>query len=318
MRVSRKTIGAVALATALIAVPSGAFAAECPEGYPDKPIKFVIGYGAGGGTDAIARAVAAAVEQQQGWTVVPDNKPGAGGGVMAAGLMQAKPDGYTVGTSSLGTVALNPYSSDDTPFTYEDFDYLGSGMETFYGLVALADKPYSTFEEFIEFAKEKGRATVSVAGFAQEFIIDRINKEYGTELVILRGKGSADALQQALGDHVDATIQGAKHVQQIKAGKMKQLASLIDHRVDYAPDSKTLIESGMDATIVSHTIFLLPKGAPADIQACLTQAIAEAIDSDGYGELMTRLENVALNLGPEGTREAVAKGAALYKEALGK
>lgn len=318
MRVSKKLLRTATLVAAMIAIPSGAFSAECPQGYPNKPINFVIGYGAGGGTDAIARSVAAALEKQQGWTIVSNNKPGAGGGVMAAGLMQAKTDGYTVGTSSLGTVALNPYNSADTPFTYADFDYLGSGMETYYGLVALTDKPYSTFEEFIDFAKKKGRATVSVAGFAQEFLIDQINEKYGTKLVILRGKGSAGALQQALGDHVDATIQGAKHVQQIKAGKMKQLASLIDHRVDYAPDSKTLIESGLDATIVSHTVFMLPKGVPADIQTCLAQALDEAVKSDGFGELMMRLENTALNLGPKGITETIAKNAAIYKNALAK
>lgn len=318
MRISQHIMRTGAVIAALIALPMTTFAADCPAGYPSKPISFVIGYGAGGGTDAIARAVATALEKQQGWTVVADNKPGAGGGVMAAGLMKAKPDGYTVGTAAVGTVALNPYESKDTPYTYEDFDYLGSGMETFYGLVALEDKPYSTFEEFIDFAKEKGRATVSVAGFAQEFLVEQINQKYGTNLVILRGKGSADALQEALGGHVDATIQGAAHVQQIAAGKMKQLASLIDHRVDYAPDSKTLIESGLDATIVSHTIFLLPKGAPADIQTCLAQAIDEAVKSPEYGELMSRLENVALNMGPEGTKEAVAKSANLYKNALTK
>lgn len=318
MKISQKLTRTVAVVTALTVPLGGAFAAECPAGFPDKPINFSIGYGAGGGTDAIARAVAAAIENQQGWVVVPDNKPGAGGGVMAAGLMQATADGYTIGTTSVGTVALNPYNSADTPFTYEDFDYLGSGMETYYGLVALVDKPYSSFEEFIEFAKENGKATVSVAGFAQQFLIDTINEKYGTNLVILRGKGSAEALQQALGDHVDATIQGAKHVQQIEAGKMKQLASLIDHRVGYAPDSKTLIESGMDATIISHTIFMLPKGVPANIQTCLAGALDEAVQSEGYAELMTRLENVPLNLGPEGTTKIVASTAALYKAALAK
>lgn len=318
MRVSRKIIGTIAAVTALFAPTGIAFAAECPAGFPDKPINFIVGYGAGGGTDAIARAVAAEIEQQQGWVVVPDNKPGAGGGVMAAGLMNATPDGYTIGTTGFGTVALNPYTSDDTPYTYEDFDYLGSGMQTNYGLVALADKPYSTFEEFIAFAKENGRATLSIAGFAQEFLVDQINEEYGTNIIVLRGKGAADALQQALGDHVDATIQGARHAEQIKAGKMKQLAALIDHRVDFAPDSKTLIESGFDATIVSHTIFLLPKGVPADIQTCLAEAIDEAVNSDNYGELMTRLQNKALNLGPEGVTNAVMVGANLYKTALGK
>lgn len=316
MRVSQKFIRNVALTGALITAPSIALAVDCPDGFPNKPINFNVGYGAGGGTDAISRSIAAEIEQAQGWTIVPHNQPGAGGGVMAAGLMNADADGYTVGTTGFGTVALNPYTSKDTPYTYEDFDYLGSGMQTNYGLVTLVDSSYSTFEEFIEYAKAEGRATISIAGFAQQFLIDQINEEYGTNIVFLQGKGSADALQQALGGHVDATIQGARHAEQVKAGKMKQLASLVDHRLDFAPDSKTLIESGLDATIVSHTIFLVPTGVPADIRACLSAAIDEAVNSAGYGELMARLENSPLNLGPDGTRAAVAEGVALYSAAL--
>lgn len=316
MKFSKTMTRTLAFVTAMVAPAGMALAAQCPADFPSKPINFIVGYGAGGGTDAITRAVAAEVEKQQGWTLVTQNQPGAGGGVMAAGLMNADPDGYTVGATGFGTVALNPYTNKDTPFTYEDFEYLGSGMQTNYGMVTLVDAPYSTFEEFIDYAKEKGRATVSIAGVAQEIFIDQVNEKYGTNIVYLKGKGAADALQQALGGHVDATIQGARHAEQVKAGKMKQLASLIDKRLDFAPDSKTLIEIGFDTTIVSHTMFITPKGVPADVLTCLAGAIDEAIGSESYNELMKRLENKPLNLGPEGVKKAVIDSATVYKSAL--
>jgi tripartite-type tricarboxylate transporter receptor subunit TctC len=297
----RTTFRPIILSVTATLAAGVAGAADCPDGFPAGPIQMLVGYGAGGGTDAIARALATAMENQQGWTVVVDNRPGAGGGVMAAMLMNMAPDGQTIGVGATGTIALNPYESADTPYTYEDFDYLGSAMQIYYGLVALSDKPYSTLEEFMEYARENGGATISTGGKSQEILISQIAEHYDVELIPVPGKGAADALQQALGGHVDATTQGTQHVQQIKAGDMKQLASIIDRRVDYAPDSPTLIELGLDAKIDGQTIFIVPTGVDRPVLTCLEQAVDEAVQSESYGKLMVRLENEPLNLGPEGT-----------------
>lgn len=309
----------VALATtALVALTSVASAAECPAGFPDKPISFVVGFGAGGGTDAIGRAIAAAMEQEQGWTMVVENKPGASGGVMAAGLKVAAPDGYTIGMAGTDTVSVGPYQNPDATYTYEDFDYLGSAMQINFGLVALADAPFDTLEEFVEYARENGRATISTSGVSQTVAVKIIAEHFDVNLISVPGKGAADALKTALGSHVDATTQGSQHVQQIKAGDMKQLASLIAERVSYAPDSMTLMESGIDLSLEAHTTFYIPKGMDAALKTCLEGAIDEAVHSDSYGELMEKFSNQALNLGPEGTLAVIEKMAAIYKVALAK
>lgn len=303
-------------AAALAALTGAAQAADCPEGFPEKPITFIIGFGAGGGTDAIGRSIAAAIEQQQGWDIVVENRPGASGGVMAAGLKEMAPDGYTIGMAGTDTVTVNPYETASSPYTYEDFDYLGSAMQINFGLVALEEKPYDTLEEFIEWAREQGRATVSVAGVSQTVAVRQMAEHFDVNLVPVPGKGAADALQQALGGHVDATTQGSQHVQQIKAGNMVQLASLIGKRVPYAPDSKTLKESGLDVSLEAHTTFLVPKGMEEEIKTCLAGAIDEATRSEGYADLMEKFQNEALNLGPEGVEEVVARMAAFYRDAL--
>lgn len=312
------TLTAALLATTGFA--GHAWGAECPDGFPSKPIDFVVGFGAGGGTDAIARSIAAAMEEQQGWTVVVDNRPGAGGGVMAASLKNAEPDGYSVGVAGTDTVSIVPYTSPDAQFTWDDFDYLASAMQINYGLVTRADRPYSTLEEFIEYAKENGRATVSVGGTNQEVLVRQLADHYGVTLVAVPGKGAAAALQEALGGHVDATTQGSQHVQQIQAGDMKQLASLIDKRVDYAPDSMTLEESGLDPAIAmqAFTIFMAPSGVDEAVRTCLEGALDEAVASEGYGELMKNFNNKAINLGPKGVTDTVEQSAANYKKALGK
>ena len=309
----------VALATtALVALSGFASAAECPAGFPDKPIRFVVGFGAGGGTDAIGRSIAAAMEQGQGWTVVVENRPGASGGVMAAGLKVADPDGYSIGMAGTDVVSVGPYTNKDATYTYKDFDYLGSAMQINFGLVALTDAPFDTLEELVEYAREKGRATISTSGVSQTVAIGIIAEHFGVNLISVPGKGAADALKTALGGHVDATTQGSQHVQQIQAGDMKQLASLIANRVPYAPDSMTLMESGIDLSLEAHTTFLIPKGVDPEIKTCLEGAIDDAVHSDSYGELMSKFSNQALNLGPEGTLAVIEKMVAVYKVALAK
>lgn len=314
--IKRLAVAAALLGTTCAA--GTAWSAECPDGFPQKPIDFLVGFGAGGGTDAIARAIAAAIEAQQGWTVVVDNRPGAGGGVMAASLKNADADGYTVGVAGTDTVAIVPYTSPDAQFTWDDFGYLGSGMQINYGLVTRADRPYSTLEDFIDYAKENGRATVSVGGTNQEVLVKQLGEHFGVSLVAVPGKGAAAALQEALGGHVDATTQGSQHVQQIQSGDMKQLASLIDKRVDYAPDSKTLAESGLDPSVAmqAFTILMVPKDVDEAVQTCLAGAVDEAVGSDTFAKLMSNFNNKAINLGPEGVADVVRLSAANYEKVL--
>lgn len=311
-----KTLGlAAALGVSGVAV-SGA---ECPADFPSGPINFIVGFGAGGGTDAIARGVASAIEQQQGWTMVVDNKPGAGGGVTAALLKERAPDGYAIGVVGSDTISLLPYTSPDVTYRWTDFDYLGSGMQINFGMVTLSDSPYSTLEEFVEYAREKGRATISVGGVNQEVLVKQLSEHFGVNFIAVPGNGAADALQSALGGHVDATTQGTRHVQQVLSGNMKQISTLIDKRVELSPDTKTLVESGMDesASILGYTIFIMPKDVDPVIQTCLAGAFEDALKSESYVALMANFNNKPANLGPEGVAALVAQSAANYEKIFG-
>ncbi len=314
MNIHHKCIRPIVFVGALIAAPIAAFAAaECPVGYPSSPIEFVVAYGAGGGTDAIARTLASQLEENMGWTIPVSNKPGAGGGVMMASLLGEAPDGLTVGVGSTNTVTLDPYANEGGTFTWESFDYPATAMAVTFGLVALSDAPYSNLEEFIEFARENGRATISTSAIALEIAVQRIAEHYDVNLIAIPGNGAADALQSALGGHVDATIQGSQHIQQIEAGNMKQLSTLVSDRVSYAPDTMTTIESGVDVTVGAYILFVLPKGVDTAIQTCLEEAIAEATASEAYTELMTNFNTAPANLGSAGALDFIKTQAAEYQ-----
>lgn len=295
-----------------------AIANSCPAGYPAGNLNFYVGYGAGGGTDTVARKVASDIETATGWTVVVDNKPGASGGVMARGLLEGAADGMTIGVVSNTTVAINPHVNAAIGYSHDDFGYLGTGMVLNYGLVTLAENPYDTLEEFVAMAKEKGRATISVGASSHTVAVDSIAEHYGISLVAVPGKGSAAALQEALGGHVDATIQGAAHVPQIKAGKMVQLSTLTESRAPYAPDTKTALESGVDLSIEGHIIFIVNKDTPAEIQTCLAEAVEQVTSSQDYIDFLAGRSAVPGNMGPMGTAEWVAKASAFYEKKLAK
>lgn len=311
-----RTLATTAALSATLAA-SAAAAATCPEGYPNKPVRFVVGFGAGGGTDTIARSLTAAIEEQQGWTTVVENMPGASGASAAVWLKDQAADGYVVGVTGTDAIAVNP-AQGDVGYTWEDFDYLGSGMQTWLGLAALKEAPFDDLPGLIAHAKEKGRATVAVAGINQEVLIRQLAEEFEVELIAIPGAGAAEALTSALGGHVDATTQGTLHVEQIDAGTMKLITSLIDRRVPYAPDVGTLAEQGSKAQpLNSHTIFIAPDGLSDEVKTCLAEVIDEATQADSYKAQMDTFKNEALNLGPEGNEELVQQLATFYAEMLG-
>jgi tripartite-type tricarboxylate transporter receptor subunit TctC len=300
------------------AAPASAEVATCPAGFPGKPIRFVVGFGAGGGTDVIARTIARGMEKQQKWTIVVENKPGAGGGAMAVWLKSQPADGYTVGVNGTDAISINP-AQGNVGYTWQDFEYLGSGMQTWLGLVALADRPYDDLAGLVAYARKKGRATVAVAGINQEVLVRQLAEEFKVNLVAIPGTGAAEAMTSTLGGHVDATTQGTLHVAQIKSGKMKQLASVIDRRVPYAPGSGTLAEQGSKAQpLDSHTMLITPRGLAEPVKTCLKEAIDQAIRTPEYKAQMDKFENEPLNLGEQGTRELNARLADFYATMLSK
>lgn len=284
---------------------TAAVAATCPADFPAKPIRFVVGFGPGGGTDTIARSIGSVIEKQQGWTVVVENMPGAGGANSAVWLKDQTADGYVVGVNGSDAIGLHP-ALNDVGYSWEDFDYIGSGMQTWLGLAALVDKPFDDLAGLVAYAKEQGRATIAVAGVNQENLVKELAEEFGVNLVAIPGAGAAEAMTSALGGHVDATTQGTLHIEQIKAGKMKLVVSIIDRRVPYAPDVGMLEEQGSKAhPLISHTVFMTPKGLAPEVGTCLREALDEAVKSAEYKTTMDTFENEALNLGEEGTRDLI-------------
>jgi tripartite-type tricarboxylate transporter receptor subunit TctC len=303
-----------AIASVLLLGVGSAAAANCPEGYPSKPINFYVGFAAGGGTDAIGRSIASSIEQANGWTIVVENKPGAASGVMNLSLKSMAADGYHIGVSSSESMVWNP-TTGDLGYKYDDFEYLGSAMDSWNSFVALSTAPFDDIASFAEYAREKGIATVSVAGFNQALIVEQLAKQYGVNIVAVPGAGASESMMSALGGHVDATMQATLHIPELKSGNMKQLASLTNRRLPYAPDSATLEEQGAEAIpIVSATTFITPKGLDPAIKTCLQEVIDAAVKTPEFKALTDKYDNEPVNLGEVALIEQIVTRDALFRE----
>jgi tripartite-type tricarboxylate transporter receptor subunit TctC len=284
----------------------GAMAATCPDGFPNRPINFYVGYAPGGGTDSIARTLAQAIEAAEGWNIVVENRPGAASAVMAQGLLNMEPDGHSIGLGSSDTLVWNP-SAGELDFHYSDFTFLGSAMDSWNSFAALSTAPFDDIAGLVEYAREVGMATVAVAGFNQTLVVDQLAEQYEINLVPVPVAGSSESMMLTLGGHVDATIQGVAHLAELESGNMKQIASVTSHRLPYTPDSPTLEEQGATALpIQSVTVLMAPAGLPDDIRACLEEAVDEAVNSETYKALMVTFNNEALNRGPDGVVELIS------------
>ncbi|BHH82425.1 tripartite tricarboxylate transporter substrate binding protein [Desulforhopalus sp. 52FAK] len=279
---------------------------------PKDSIKLQIGFGAGGSTDIMGRLVAAKIEENTGWNVVVENKPGGGGIAMFSSLMREKADGQTLGLGVSMPIFLNLASrGDKLPFNIDTFDYLATIMRGEIGMVAKADAPYNNLEELIAYAKkQKGGIAVGFDAKPQQMVLEPVAKKAGVKFKFVKHKSGAEQVQSILGGHVDIACTAGEHVKYIKSGDLKLIASMSKDRQECAPESMTLIENGFDLYLEPYFYIAAPKDLPEHIKAALAKAFDEAINSESVKEgLINSMQAKAHNLGPVGTYEMMSQGA---------
>jgi tripartite-type tricarboxylate transporter receptor subunit TctC len=268
-----RTIARVSLAA--LFVMGSAFAANA---YPDKPITFLVGAGAGGSTDAGARILGKAMEKVLGKPVVVINKPGGGGSKALVLLREAKPDGYMLAFAYAHHVAFQPHYNRKTPaYTASDFQYIGSVTAPKMSLVTLADKPWKDLKEMVaHFRKANKPITLVYSGGPGRLVGTAISRELKYRVKIIRVRGGGKSLQRVLGGHVDMVYSGGAHYQYTKAGKTKVVASVSNSRNPDYPNAPTIKESGVNAATPTLQILLAPKGIAKEHLKVLSDALIKA------------------------------------------
>ena len=279
---------AVALSAVLFWPQAGAQA----QAYPSKPIRFVIPFGAGSATDALARIAGQELEQLLGQPIIIVPKPGADGALAAGEVKHAAPDGYTFmfGTNSPLAVVPNmqkipPYNvlADFTPVTY-------LGDNTFF-MVVHPSLPVNSIAELVAFAKASPTPVNYATGNTYAFVsMAMFAKNNGIKLEAVRYKSEPDAMTDLLSGRVPLMNgTSTSTLPQVKAGKLRALSTSFPERSPLMPELPSLLEAGQPAFPIGPWFALVgPAGLPPEIVATMNKAMAAALAKPSVVEAMQR------------------------------
>jgi tripartite-type tricarboxylate transporter receptor subunit TctC len=298
----------MAVACAAMMTVTGPVLAE--DWAPSGSVELQIGFGAGGETDTLGRVIAATMEEQTGWNVVPQNKPGGGGIAMFTGLLNADADGSVIAMGVSMPVLINlTLRGDQLPFDLDSFDYLGTVTRAQLAIIAKADAPFDDMASLIEYSKEQGGVPVAFDAKPQELMLMALNEQTGAGFKLVSTKSSAEMVQFVLGGQVQASFNAGTHIQYLEKGDVKMLASANADRHAYAEDVPTLQEQGYDLYTDPYFYFAAPNGLSDDAKAALAAALDNAIKSEKVQDVVTNvMQNSTNNLGPDGTKKMMEDG----------
>ncbi|MCZ8396964.1 Bug family tripartite tricarboxylate transporter substrate binding protein [Achromobacter ruhlandii] len=275
---------------ALAALSLAATAASA-QSWPTQPIRWIVPYPAGGGADVVARTVASGIEKPLGQTIVVENRPGAATIIGATAISQADPSGYVIGTADSGTLAYNPTLYAKLAYDPSKFTYVG-GIAKFPLLLAVnVNSPYKTVNDVIQAAKkEPGKLTAASAGAGSphHLALELFKQRTGANLLHVPYKGAAPAIQDLLGGQVDVMfIDLAAGLPNVKAGKLRVLASATPERVAVLPDAPTMAEQGVpDFTAYAWQGLVAPAGLPEPVVKKLSAELDAALKSPAVSQKM--------------------------------
>ncbi|WP_114972670.1 Bug family tripartite tricarboxylate transporter substrate binding protein [Rhodoferax ferrireducens] len=255
------------------------------QNYPNKPIRVIVPFPAGGGTDIIARDVTNKLSSTLGWSFVVENKPGSGGNLGVDAAAKAAGDGYTLALGQTSNLAINPTLYSKMPYdSLKDLAPVGLVASAPLVLVVAADSPYKTLADIVNASKAKP-ASLNFAspgnGTVAHLASELFQKTAGVKFTHIPYKGAAQASTDLIGGQVQLYMSSVPTLLgHIKNGKMRALAVTSLNRVDDLPQVPTVAESGYKGfEAVTWFGFVAPTAVPKDIVVRLNTEINKALQS---------------------------------------
>jgi tripartite-type tricarboxylate transporter receptor subunit TctC len=243
-------------------------AAEEAGRYPDRPIRFVVGFTAGGGNDMIARLIGQKLSESLGQPVIIENKPGAGAIVATEYVARATPDGYTLLIGASGAMAINPAVFEKLNYdTLRDFVPISELGSFPLILIVNAKSPFKSVAELVSFAKQNpDKTNYSSASAAFQLATELFKQKTGAPMQMIPYKGANDSVTAVIAGDVTATIADAGPVMsQVTGGQARALAVAAPKRMADLPDVPTMKEAGADVEAVLWSGIFAPKATPPAI-----------------------------------------------------
>lgn len=299
------------IAAVLAAVCTAATAAST---FPDRPIRIVVPFAAGGGTDIVARAVADKLGQKLGQPVVIINTPGAGGTIGAASVARAEPDGYTLLVWHIGMIS-SAYVTKPLPYDpLTSFTPIGQLSSASNLLAVNPEVPVTNLKEFVAYAKaHPGKLNYGSSGMggADHLAGELLSRVAGIKTVHVPYKGGGPATVGAVGGEVQFVAGTASQViPMVKAGRLRALAVMQKERIASLPDVPSAAEAGLPE-LDYKTWFALwgPAKMPADVVATLSSALQDVLRRP---DVRAQLDKVGVEPAPNTSQEFDAMYRAEY------
>lgn len=287
-RGNKTVISGVVLSTLALAMSACAAVGGTSE-YPNRPIELVVPYPAGGSADASARVLAQAVNDEGtlGARVQIVNRDGGAGTVGTGSVLNADPNGYTLGFLPDGPLALQPLAN-DLPYDHEALTPIVEASESPVILIVKADSGYDTLERLLDDAKSNPDSIRLAEGpLNYQVPASILEEKTGAKFRRLQFEGDAATTTALLGNNVDAAITQLSAVQgQVADGAFKILATATSETDPLTPDVPTFVESGVDLVWTFSSLVVGPEGLPEDVRETLETAFSEAVESDAYVEAL--------------------------------
>jgi tripartite-type tricarboxylate transporter receptor subunit TctC len=278
----RSTLLAVAAA---VTVAGSAFAQ-----YPNKPIKLIVPFAAGGTTDIVARTVAEQLGKELGQSIVVENRGGGGGSIGANEVAKAAPDGYTIGMATVSTMAVNPAANPKIPYNnLTDFIPVTNIAAVPNVLVVNPSVAAKDVKELIALLKKEPTkysfASSGTAGIGH-MMGELFLAATGTEMVHIPYKGAGPAVIDVVGNQVPVMFDNLPSSKaQIDAGKLRALAVAAPKRLSFYPDVPTFAEVGLkDVNDQAWYGLVVPAKTPKDIVDKIHAATVKAVNNPSVKE----------------------------------
>jgi tripartite-type tricarboxylate transporter receptor subunit TctC len=256
------------------------------QAYPVKPVRMVLPFPPGGGTDVVGRLLAQKLGQALGQQVIVDNRAGAGGRIGTELVAKSPPDGYTLMLGTSSVMGTGPALYQKLPFRMPgDFAPISLVAYTAYVLVTHPSVPASSVKQLIALARSKpGRLTYasSGAGGAAHLSGELFSSMAGVKMIHVAYKGSSPGMFSVMSGETDIMFNNTlPALPQVKNGRLRALAVTTAQRFVLLPDVPTVAESGLPGFEVQQNYGVLaPAGTPRDIVNRLNQEIAKAMQTD--------------------------------------
>ena len=280
----RHTLAGLALIAGALALPTAPASAQ---DYPAKDVRVVVPWGAGGGTDAISRKITTLAEDALGGTMYVENVEG---GASATGIMEvmnAEPDGYTVGALTYDSVVTVPRQGLLASYSLDKLAPIARITSEPDAIMVGKNAPFQTFDDMLEAAKESpGEVRVGIQniGSRTHLAMLRLQELTGTEFDLIAYPGGAAPQKEALlSGEVDVVVTSlGDFAPLIQSGEAKGVIEFSESRNPTYSDVPTTKEAGLDLQIGSFILLAVPAGTPDEARTALTDAYKAAYDSDAF------------------------------------